>query len=446
MKKFLMFISSMIMIFTMASYAYAGEYDLVPISALPGGEHTVIASNPTSVIRVQNNGEYIDFADVNPQIINERTMVPFRKIFNSLGVKDENIIWTEETRTVNAKKDNVEIELQIDNKVAKKIVSGDVTNIALDSAPVIVDGRTLVPVRFIAESMDRKVSWDAENRVVVIADVKGMIEELRNSMPKYFELIDSQKGMPNTYKATMKVEGKIDYKNTSNKSENTNLNIEADIDMAKAANAISMDIDCKLTGKGSAYDVIKNNKLTDINIKCIITESNIYLYSPLLEEQTSNKWILKSGNELNSYASLFENSSKKVDLEKYLEEVEFDANTYSSLSIAFELIKKVFSDENITISGTTTKKYEIKIDALKLLKEYVTSDTLEDLSLKECLATITGTIKNGFTTRNGIKLNLKLALDDEIIKINLDVDCKITNENGNVSVKIPTGDQVIVSE
>ena len=175
MKKFLLLIASIVMIFTMASFAYAGEYDFVPISALPGGEPTLIAANPTSAIRVQNDGEYIDFVDVNPQIINDRTMVPFRKIFNSLGVTDENIKWTPETRTVNAKKDNVEIELQIDNNVAKKIVSGETTNITLDSAPVIRDGRTLVPVRFIAESMDRKVSWDAENRVVVIADVKGII-------------------------------------------------------------------------------------------------------------------------------------------------------------------------------------------------------------------------------------------------------------------------------
>lgn len=442
MKKFLLLIASIVMIFTMASFAYAGEYDIVPISALPGGGPTVIAPNPNSGIRVQNNGEYIDFVDVNPQIINDRTMVPFRKIFNSLGVTDENITWTADTRTVNAKKDNVEIELQIDNNVAKKIVSGEVTNITLDSAPVIRDGRTLVPVRFIAESMDRKVSWDAENRVVVIADVKGMIEDLKNSMPNYFELVEAIKGVPKTYKATMKVTGTVDYKNTSNKSENTNLNVNADITMAKALNAISMDIDCKLTGKGSVYDIIKNNKLTDIKLKGIITEDKMYLYSPLLEEQTSGKWILRSGEGTN----LFEKANVKVDFEKYLEEVEFDANTYSALKEVLEILKKVLSDENVTISGTTTKKYEVKIDALKLLKEYLTSEELKEFSLENCLVTLSGTIQNGFSTRGGLKLNLKLGLDDETIKVDLSADCKLTNVNESISVKIPTGDQVIVSE
>ena len=65
-----------------------------------------------SDVQVQVNGDFLNFADsngnvVNPQIINSRTMVPFRKIFNSLGVADEDITWVSETRTVIAKKDNI---------------------------------------------------------------------------------------------------------------------------------------------------------------------------------------------------------------------------------------------------------------------------------------------------------------------------------------------------
>ena len=46
--------------------------------------------------------------------------------------------------------------------------SGEETEIKLDSAPTIVNGRTLVPVRFIAESLEKKVGWDAENKTVII--------------------------------------------------------------------------------------------------------------------------------------------------------------------------------------------------------------------------------------------------------------------------------------
>ena len=77
-------------------------------------------------VNVQINGKIIDFTDsqgnkVNAQIINERTMVPFRKIFNELGVVDENITYTSSEEPITAKKDNVEIIIQIGSTTAKKL-------------------------------------------------------------------------------------------------------------------------------------------------------------------------------------------------------------------------------------------------------------------------------------------------------------------------------------
>jgi hypothetical protein len=38
----------------------------------------------------------------------------------------------------------------------------------IDVAPVIVNGRTLVPARFLAETFDAQVGWDGTNRIVTI--------------------------------------------------------------------------------------------------------------------------------------------------------------------------------------------------------------------------------------------------------------------------------------
>ena len=131
---------------------------------------------------------------------------------------------------------------------------------------------------------------------------------------------------------------------------------------------------------------------------------------------------------------------------EYLNEVEFDANTYSLLKTTFDALKKVLSDDNVSVKGTSTKKYEIKIDALKLLKEFPKNEELKDLSLKNCLATITGTIENGYAIKNGIKLNVKLVKENETIAIDIDADAKLSNINETVSIKIPTGDQVVTAE
>ena len=155
-----------------------------------------------SDIKVQINGEIIDFTDsngakVDAQIINNRTMVPFRKIFNSLGVTDENITWIGETRTVITKKDNIEIELQIDNNVAKKTINGETTEIKLDSAPVIYENRTLVPVRFIAESMEKLVGWDSSNKTAVIIDFDYFVNQIKNKSNALYEFLNNSSNNSN---------------------------------------------------------------------------------------------------------------------------------------------------------------------------------------------------------------------------------------------------------
>ena len=58
----------------------------------------------------------------------------------------------------------MEIKLTINDKTA--YVNGK--EIALDTPSVIKDGRTLVPVRFISESLGKTVEWDAENKYVIV--------------------------------------------------------------------------------------------------------------------------------------------------------------------------------------------------------------------------------------------------------------------------------------
>ena len=145
-------------------------------------------------IEVQINGKIISFEDsegnvVNPQIINDRTVVPFRKIFNALGVTDDNILWNGETKTVTAKKDDLTIELQINNVTAKKTIEGNTKEITLDSAPVIMDGRTLVPLRFIAESLGKTVGWDAANKTAVIIDFDDFLNEMNQKSNQIYQFL-----------------------------------------------------------------------------------------------------------------------------------------------------------------------------------------------------------------------------------------------------------------
>lgn len=108
------------------------------------------------LVVIQQMPVYIDYArlyfDVPPLLENGRTLVPMRKIFEQLGAE---ITWDAETKTVTALREGRVIELKAGNNNA--LVDG--TPFKLDVPAKIVDGRTLVPLRFVGESLGAKVNY-----------------------------------------------------------------------------------------------------------------------------------------------------------------------------------------------------------------------------------------------------------------------------------------------
>lgn len=133
-------------------------------------------------IRVTLDGAELTF-DVPPQIIENRTMVPMRAIFEALGAEVE---WYENTRTVGASKysdDNnrVRIILPIGSGEMQKSLEWvgqdaaevlEKNTVTLDVPAQIIDGRTLVPIRAISEAFDCDVEWDGENQTVIITSAQ----------------------------------------------------------------------------------------------------------------------------------------------------------------------------------------------------------------------------------------------------------------------------------
>ena len=112
-------------------------------------------------IGVTINGQVVQF-DVPPQIIDGRTMVPMRAIFEILGAT---VHWNNEYQTVTAiTGDGSEIRLTINDTSIH--INGLVST--MDIAPQLVNGSTMVPVRLIAEAMGMNVNWNVEANTVEI--------------------------------------------------------------------------------------------------------------------------------------------------------------------------------------------------------------------------------------------------------------------------------------
>lgn len=99
--------------------------------------------------------------DVRPVIKEGRTLVPVRALTEALGAQ---LSWDPVSRTVTVKAGDKEILLTIDSKTA--VVNG--TAVELDAAAAILEGRTVLPLRFVAEALGLNVQWEAETQTIVV--------------------------------------------------------------------------------------------------------------------------------------------------------------------------------------------------------------------------------------------------------------------------------------
>lgn len=135
--------------------------------------------------------------DQAPIIVNGRTLVPMRAIFEALGVKVE---WKKATRTVVGDWGYDSMSLKIGEK---KIHMGDGRTIAIDVPARIIGDRTLVPVRAIAESLGAEVNWDAAERIVYVD--KTWDTYYVSNVPQFIDAIGSNVHIqmaPGTYDLT----------------------------------------------------------------------------------------------------------------------------------------------------------------------------------------------------------------------------------------------------
>ena len=129
--------------------------------------------NVTLVLQIDNpnmtvNGNSTEIdpgRNTVPIIQNERTLVPIRAIIEVMGGTVE---WSEETQTAMLTYSNDVIKLTINSATA---YLNDTAN-TLDVTPVVVNERTMLPIRFIAESFHFNVDWDGENSLITITKLQ----------------------------------------------------------------------------------------------------------------------------------------------------------------------------------------------------------------------------------------------------------------------------------
>ncbi len=97
-----------------------------------------------------------------PVIVNGRTLVPIRTIIEAMGGTVE---WNGDTQTAALTYGGDEIRLTINSTTA--YLNNEANT--LDTAPAIINERTMLPIRFIAESFKFSVDWNENERIITIS-------------------------------------------------------------------------------------------------------------------------------------------------------------------------------------------------------------------------------------------------------------------------------------
>ena len=120
------------------------------------------AATKTILLQIGSTAVIVDdqaiINDVAPVIRNDRTLVPIRAITEALGGQ---VAWNEAAKEVTLTVNGKEIKMTIGKALEKYGV-----------APVIIGGRTFVPVRFVADELGAVTTWDDATKTVTIQAVK----------------------------------------------------------------------------------------------------------------------------------------------------------------------------------------------------------------------------------------------------------------------------------
>lgn len=289
------------------------------------------------VIKVLIDGESITF-DVNPVIRQGRTLIPVRKIVESIG---GDVKWNPIDQTITITKDKTSIFLAVNSNIAK-VNDEDKT---LEVPAEVINGRVMAPLRFISENLNTEVKWDAANWTVILNTPKNIDEEAITLLLKAMEKSADCKKFNADFNGDIIISG-ISPQTNENLASTIEGNFKFDIEIP----AFSFD------GKITLNQGLKQ----ELKFEMVFIDNSIYIKNPI-----SGKWEKQS---LPAETTEIFNSAIKqsVSSQVYYRELFAkgkDSGLFRNVSFAGEK----------TINGIDTKGVYLEVNGLKLcnfVKEY----------------------------------------------------------------------------
>lgn len=148
---------------------FTGSQNLLKVPLINCITAALQATSTKAIFTIDNksyvvNGKNCDM-DVAPYIKNDRVYGPVRYIAYALGLSEQDIQWDEATQTVTLMHDGRVVQMTLG--LPSMTLQG--TKVPIDVAPEMVDpGRLMLPYRWVATALNGKITWDEDNKQVIV--------------------------------------------------------------------------------------------------------------------------------------------------------------------------------------------------------------------------------------------------------------------------------------
>lgn len=332
---------------------------IINVSAA-GRMENIMNSISDTQINILYNDSVIQYQDVKPVNTDGRVMIPFRVVLESMGATVE---YDDSQRLVTAKKDDIEIKFTLMDDTIYVNKNGEESTVKMDTPMIIVEDRTLVPIRFMSEALGMQVGWDGDTETVLVMDYDDYFEEFENVIPNLIKT--AQLGQ-----------------NTKYNSENMTFNV--DFDTIDVSQPISLDFGGELNGVyddsvksiDSSYDITYNGETVSFNMDLILDGTDAYIKTDLIEkiaEKTTDASVKAA-------ALLFEGDTwYKIDIKKVMDSLPIGESNKKIIEAAMlsgnsddiiELLKNSISTEG-DADFDEVMMLAMQLDAYEEIDKYI---------------------------------------------------------------------------
>jgi hypothetical protein len=244
----------------------------------------MLMSAPVFADGIVYDGAAISYSDQQPVIMDGRTYVPIRDVFEKLGFE---VDWNADTKAVTISNDYHNIMILTGSS---KLLATDsymnITACKLENSVKLVNGRTMLPLREILEKANYELVWDAETKTTTIKD-NNDYEALKAEKEKLATMVGGMLGFSSSLE---------EYK----------------VNTAKPVGKLTDEEKAWLTNLAKAADGIDDIDISDIELGDMSAEEIKTYIEPLFDKLISNMKSVECPDSLKDYEAAMENGVAEI--------------------------------------------------------------------------------------------------------------------------------------